>query len=84
MGLLVFVCFVQGVFGRSELLLDGGWRVVFVCECVCVFVCVFVHVFVCVVCDLLCGVVWFVFCVLCVLLRLICVERSVCCLWLIV
>ena len=37
--------------------------------CVFVFVCAFVHVFACVVCDLLCGAVWFVF-VCDVLLRL--------------
>ena len=35
------------------------------CLCVFVFVCVICHVLECMVCELLCGVVWLMMCVLC-------------------
>ena len=48
----------------------------FLCDC-CVFVRVFVHVFVGVVCDLLCGDVWFGF-VCVVFVSVPCVKHVLC------
>ena len=63
------VCVVLCVFG-FDVLCNVVW-VVAVCSVLCVCVCAFFkYVFVCCVCDVLCGVAWFVSCVVhCVVLH---------------